>query len=226
MNGGAPVAFLACGAVARETNEVVRRAGWRADVHGIPAGLHLEPSRIADAVDVRLAELTRRYRRVIVVYGDCGTGGRLDDVLARHPAARPAGVHCYEWWAGHAWERLRGDPSVYFLTDWLVRSWDRAVIAGLGLDRFPWLRETYFGHISRLVFLRQDADADGMLARRAAGIAAYLERPLEVVATGLEPLEALLAPLAAEAGAVAYAGDGRVAAPPEPLDEEAADVRA
>jgi Protein of unknown function (DUF1638) len=202
MTEPSEVAFLACGAVAQETREVVRRAGWRADVHGIPARLHLEPSRIAPAVDERLNDLTRRYRRVIVVYGDCGTGGRLDDVIARHPAARPAGVHCYEWWSGRAWDRLREDPSAYFLTDWLVRSWDRAVVAGLGLDRFPWLRETYFGHIARVVYLRQEPDADGALARRARDIAAFVGRPLEIVATGLEPLHALLAPLALEAGAV------------------------
>jgi hypothetical protein len=192
---GAPVAFLACGALARETGELVRRNGWRADVHGISARLHLEPHKIGPAVDAKLAELTQRYERVIVVYGDCGTGGRLDDVIARYPAARPAGVHCYQWFAGDEWREISEDISLYFLTDWLVRSWETAVIKGLGLDRFPWLRETYFEHITKVVFLRQDPDADGSLERKAREIAAYLQAPLEIRGTGLGPLEALLRPL-------------------------------
>ena len=191
----APVAFLACGALARETGELVRRNGWRADVHGISARLHLEPLKIGPAVDAKLAELTQRYERVIVVYGDCGTGGRLDDVIARYPAARPAGVHCYQWFAGDEWREISEDISLYFLTDWLVRSWETAVIKGLGLDRYPWLRETYFEHITKVVFLRQDPDADGSLERKAREIAAYLQAPLEIRGTGLGPLEALLRPL-------------------------------
>ena len=192
---GAPVAFLACGALARETGELVRRNGWRADVHGISARLHLEPLKIGPAVDAKLAELTQRYERVIVVYGDCGTGGRLDDVIAKYPAARPAGVHCYQWFAGDEWREISEDISLYFLTDWLVRSWETAVIKGLGLDRYPWLRETYFEHITKAVFLRQDPDSDGSLERKAREIAAYLQAPLEIRGTGLGPLEALLRPL-------------------------------
>jgi Protein of unknown function (DUF1638) len=192
---GAPVAFLACGALARETAELVRRNGWAADVHGVSAQLHMEPHKIGPAVDEKLGALTRRYERVVVVYGDCGTGGRLDEVLAKYPAARPAGVHCYQWFAGRDWGALREDISVYFLTDWLVRSWDNAVIKGLGLDRHPWLKETYFEHLTRAVFLRQDRDPDGALEARAREIAAYMELPLEIRDTGLEPLEALLAPL-------------------------------
>lgn len=195
---GAPVAFLACGALARETGELVRRNGWRADVHGISARLHLEPLKIGPAVDAKLAELIQRYERVIVVYGDCGTGGRLDDVIAKYPAARPAGVHCYQWFAGDEWREISEDISLYFLTDWLVRSWETAVIKGLGLDRYPWLRETYFEHITKVVFLRQDPDSDGSLERKAREIAAYLQAPLEIRGTGLGPLEALLRPLMEE----------------------------
>jgi uncharacterized protein DUF1638 len=195
---GAPVAFLACGALARETAELVRRNGWRADVHGISSRLHLEPLKIGPAVDAKLAEITERYERVIVVYGDCGTGGRLDDVIARYPAARPAGVHCYQWFAGREWPELSEDISLYFLTDWLVRSWEAAVITGLGLDRFPWLRGTYFEHIEKVVYLRQDPDEDRSLERKAREIAEYLQAPIEIRGTGLGPLESLLRPLMEE----------------------------
>jgi uncharacterized protein DUF1638 len=194
----ASVAFLVCGALGRETVEVVRRNGWDADIHGLSSRLHMTPLQIAPALDRKLESLTSRYSRVVVVYGDCGTGGRIDEVIRRYPAARPAGVHCYQWFAGDAFNEMTSDLGVYFLTDWLVRTWETSVIAGLGLDRFPWLHQTYFEQITRVVYLRQDPDSDGALAAKALAIAAFLDRPLEIRSTGLEPLESVLAPLMEE----------------------------
>ncbi len=88
---GAKVALIACGAVAQDTDALVKRHGWDADVHGISSDLHMTPLEIAPAVEEKLQALLPRYERVIVVYGDCGTGGRLDKVLAKYPAVRPAG---------------------------------------------------------------------------------------------------------------------------------------
>jgi hypothetical protein len=193
---GASVAFIACGAVAQDTAALVKRHGWRADVHGISSDLHMVPLEIAPAVEKKLQDLLPRYDRVIVVYGDCGTGGRLDEVLARYPAARPAGVHCFQWYAGDLFERFTDDIGIYFLTDWLVQNWDRAVIGGLGLDRFPWLRETYFGNITRILFVRQHPDAER--EARAREIAAWMDKPLEIHDPGIEPLDALLTPLMEE----------------------------
>ena len=194
---GPRTAFLACGALARETRQIVERRGWQADVHGVSSQLHLEPLKIAPAVDAKLAKLTARYDSVIVVYGDCGTGGRLDDVLKKYPAVRPAGVHCYEWFAQDQFAQTQDDLGIYFLTDWLVRNWERAVIKGLGLDRFPWLRDTYFEHITRILFLRQEPDP--ALEQKARVIAAWMDRPIEIRDSGLRPLERLLAPLMEEA---------------------------
>lgn len=195
---GAPVAFLACGAVARDVAALVERHGWHADVHGISSELHMTPLRIAPAVEEKLSTLVGRYRRVIVVYGDCGTGGRLDEVLRRYPAVRPAGVHCFAWYADELSHRFVDDIGIYVLTDWLVDNWDRAVIHGLGLDRFPWLKETYFGNLSRILFVRQHPDR-GREAR-AREIAAGIDRPLEIHDLGIEPLDRLLAPLMSEGG--------------------------
>jgi hypothetical protein len=190
---GARVAFIACGAVAKDTAFLVNKHGWAADVHGISSDLHMTPLEIGPAVEEKLKTLTPRYDRVIVVYGDCGTGGRLDEVLARYPAVRPAGVHCFQWYAGALFERFTDDIGIYFLTDWLVTNWDRAVIGGLGLDRFPWLKETYFDNITRILFVRQHPDPDR--EARAREIAEWMERPLEIHDLGIEPLEDLLTPL-------------------------------
>lgn len=194
---GARVALLACGAVARDAAALVERHGWDADVHGISSDLHMVPLEIAPAVEAKLVDLLPRYERVIVVYGDCGTGGRLDAVLERYPAARPAGAHCFQWYAGELFRRFSEDIGIYFLTDWLVDNWERAVVHGLGLDRFPWLKDTYFGNLSRILFVRQHPD-DAREAK-AREIAAWMGKPLEIHDTGIEPLEELLAPLMEEA---------------------------
>ena len=193
---GARIALIACGAVAKDTATLVARHGWDADVHGITSDLHMTPVEIGPAVEEKIQKLLPDYDRVIVVYGDCGTGGRLDKVLERYPAVRPAGVHCFQWYAGDLFKRFDGDYGIYFLTDWLVTNWDRAVIKGLGLDRFPWLKETYFGNLTRVLFVRQHPDP--AREAKAREIAAYMEKPLEIHDLGIEPLDALLTPLIEE----------------------------
>ena len=190
------IALIACGAVAKDAAALVERHGWNADVHGISSDLHMTPLEIAPAVEEKITKLMPDYDRVIVVYGDCGTGGRLDRVLERYPAVRPAGVHCFQWYAGDLFARFDEDYGIYFLTDWLVTNWDRAVIKGLGLDRFPWLKETYFGNLTRVLFVRQHPDPDR--EAKAREIAAYMELPLEIHDLGIEPLDDLLRPLIEE----------------------------
>lgn len=193
----ASVAFVACGAVAIDTKAIVDARGWDADVHGISSDLHMTPADIAPAVEAKLEDLLPRYDRVIVVYGDCGTGGRLDAVLKKYPAVRPAGVHCFQWYSGGLFARFDEDYGIYFLTDWLVTNWERAVIKGLGLDRFPWLKETYFGNLTRVLFVRQHPDPKREV--KANEIAEYMDLPLEIHDLGVKPLEDLLVPLMEEA---------------------------
>lgn len=184
-----PLAVLACGALARDVAEVVRRLALPVDVHGVSALVHLDPARLVAAVDARLAVLAPRYARVAVMFGDCGTAGALDAVLARYPAARPGGVHCYEWWtAGEFRAITAARPGTYFLTDWLVRNWDLAVVRGLGLDRFPWLKDTYFHALTDLLYLQQHPGLEDDASR----IADWLGLPLAVRPTGVDPLEPVL----------------------------------
>ncbi len=195
---GARTALIACGAVAQDTATLVRVHGWDADVHGISSELHMTPQDIGPAVEAKLRALLPDYDRVVVVYGDCGTGGRLDEVLARYPAVRPAGAHCFAWYAGELFRRFAEEPGIYFLTDWLVQNWDRAVIKALGIDRYPWMAERYFGNLERVLFVRQHPDAER--EEKARAIAAFMGKPLEIHDLGIRPLEELLTPLMERAG--------------------------
>ncbi|TMD42798.1 MAG: DUF1638 domain-containing protein [Chloroflexi bacterium] len=194
-----PVALLICGALGKEVKTIVDEHGWDVDIYGVPAMHHFYPKKIVEAVDRRLGELSTRYRRVVVVYGDCGTAGSLDPVLDRHGAVRLPGPHCYEMFAGAAeFDRLCDEqPATFFLTDWLVRNFERAVIRGLGLDRYPDLKPVYFQNYTHCIYLAQLPN-EGLRAK-ADEIAAYLELPLEVRSVGFGELESRLTSLVEEA---------------------------
>jgi hypothetical protein len=188
-------ALLICGALGKEVKRLVDERGWDVDIYGVPAMHHFYPKKIVESVDRRLDELSPRYDRVVVVYGDCGTAGALDAVLERHGAVRVRGPHCYEMFAGSAeFERLADEqPATFFLTDWLVRNFERAVIRGLGLDRYPDLKPMYFQNYTNVIYLAQFPTA--ALFEKAREIAAYLELPLELRRVGLGELETRLAGL-------------------------------
>jgi hypothetical protein len=187
-------ALIACGALAREVLALRDRHGWDADVLGVASLLHNHPEGIAPAVRERIRRARGRYRRVIVVYGECGTRGELDAVLAEEGVERLAGPHCYEMYAdGQFAEIMKEAPGTFFLTDYLARSFDHLVIENLGIDRHPELRRDYFGNYTRVVYLAQTDDPSLLAAAEHA--AAALGLPLEVRRVGLGGLETRLVEL-------------------------------
>jgi hypothetical protein len=191
------VAFVLCGALAREVIAIARRHGWDVALFGVAASDHMQPMRIAPNVERRLRELIPRFERIVVLYGDCGTSGQLDAVLARYNVPRIAGPHCYEIYGGATFDaQMASDPGAFFLTDFLVRGFEGTIAKGLGLDRFPELRDVYFANYSRLVYMVQVEDA--ALLAKAQAIAARLGLPLELQRTGYGQLEQRLVDLMAE----------------------------
>lgn len=139
--------------------------------------------------------LAATYDRVVVGYADCGTYGALDEVCRELGLDRLPGLHCYDVYAGPSrLERFFDEqPGTYLLTDFLVRSFARTVVQEMGLDRYPELRDTYFGNYTRVVWLAQQPDAElRVLAEQAA---ARIGLPLTVVETGDHGLERALADL-------------------------------
>lgn len=181
-------AFIICGALAREVLDIITRYDWDAEVLGIPAIDHMYPERIAPDVERRFLAIREQYERVIVVFGDCGSRGALDTLLEKYDLERVDGPHCYEMYGGQTFHSLMDEePGTFFLTDFLVRGFRGTILKGLGLDRFPQLKEDYFHNYSRLVYLIQKHDPH--LVERAEQIAAYLNLPLELRHTGYGLLE-------------------------------------
>ncbi|MGI8691427.1 MAG: DUF1638 domain-containing protein [Geodermatophilaceae bacterium] len=183
------VAVIACGALARDILDLAARNAWAVDVHPLPPLLHNRPSMIAVEVERTIDALEGRYDQIGIAYADCGTYGALDEVCARRGLQRLPGLHCYDLYAGP--ERIQqffeDEPGTYLLTDFLVASFGRTVIQELGLDRHPELRDTYFAHYTRVVWLatRRTPELTELAERAAAAVGL----PLSVVEGRLDRLE-------------------------------------
>jgi hypothetical protein len=181
---------IACGALARELLAVkaLNRLD-HLDITCLPAILHNRPEEIAPAVLRKIRAARSRYADILCLYGDCGTGGALDAVLAQEGVSRIDGAHCYAFYAGlDAFDTMMEEEiGSFFLTDYLARHFDRLVWKGLGLDRFPELRDTYFQHYTRVVHLVQTNDP--AIAARAVAAAKRLALPLETRFTGYGLME-------------------------------------
>lgn len=185
--------IIACGALARELVEVLRRNDWNhIRIQCLPAELHNRPEKIPGAVEDAIKRYRDDYEHIFVAYADCGTGGLLDRVLEKYEVERIPGAHCYEFFAGASvfGDLAESELGTFYLTDFLVRHFDRLIIEGLGLDRHPQLREMYFGNYKKVVYLAQSgAEELSALARQHAE---FLDLEFEQQHTGLVPIENII----------------------------------
>ena len=172
---------VACGALALHVRAIAARRGWNVEVRALPPELHNRPERIAGEVERAVGG----DERVVLAYADCGSGGALD----AYP--RLAGDTCYDVFASdEVRAALEQQPGTYFLTDFLVRTFERTIVRSLGLDRHPELRDDYFRNYTRVVWLAQRPTPE--LRKRAEHAAATLGLPLEQRDVGDNGLEQAL----------------------------------
>lgn len=176
---------IGCGALAEELSELKRANQWTTlDIKCLDAALHNRPERIADRLESVLAQHHAEYTNILIAYADCGTGGAVDRVAQQFNAQRLPGAHCYEFYAtSPVFAALaEAEPGTFYLTDFLVRHFDRLVIEEMKLDEHPELEEMLFDRYRKVVYLAQGDSSE--LLDQAERAATRLKLPLEVVTTG------------------------------------------
>lgn len=188
------ILLLACGALAHEVLALKRLNAWdHLDLHCLPAKLHNTPDLIPDAVEAAVVARRDGFDRVFVLYADCGTGGLLQKRCADLGVEMLEGPHCYSFFEGNSVFEASQEMTCFYLTDFLVKQFDAFVTRPLGLDRFPELRDTYFGNYTTLVYQAQVDDP--ALTDLARGYAERLGLAFERRVTGYGDLEVALARL-------------------------------
>jgi len=191
----ASVLVIACGAIARELVRIRDLNNWdHVEFQCLPAKLHNSPEIIPQAVTEKIEAEQDKFEKIFVAYADCGTGGLLDKALEKYPVERIPGAHCYEFFAGSdMFHRLADEePGSFYLTDFLVRNFERLVVRGLGLDRQPSLMPLYFGNYRRVIYLAQVESEE--LKEMARAHADFLGLEFEYRFTGDQALSLLLKP--------------------------------
>jgi len=164
--------IVACGALAKEIVYVLKQLAHTADLQCLPADYHNRPEKIVPGLKTILDKQAGKYDRILIGYGDCGTGGGLDRLLENYAnAVRLPGAHCYAFYTGlNRFENLmEAELGTFFLTDYLARHFKTLIVKGMGIDQYPELKDTYFENYEKLVYLSQAPDPHLInLAREAA----------------------------------------------------------
>lgn len=155
----------------------------------LDARLHNLPLRIPAELRKKIRQYRSQYSNIFVAYADCGTRGGIDRVVEEEGIERLPGAHCYQFYAGQKmFSRLSdNEPGTFYLTDFLVRNFDRLVIKGLKLGEYPELLPDVFGNYRRVVYLAQTECRD--LQAAAVQAAAYLGLEYRYVYCGYGGLE-------------------------------------
>jgi len=192
------IGIIACGAIVREMIAIAKRQAWDFELTAIPAQLHNRPEGIAPAVAAKLDTWAARFDLILLGYADCGTGGALDALIECYEhVVRIDGPHCYEFFGGKAFDQQNeAHLGTFYLTDFLAHHFDSLVWKGLGLARYPELRDLYFGNYTHLLYLQQLPDQDETL--RAELAAAKLGLTYKYIFSGLDELETRLVALVDE----------------------------
>ncbi len=152
------ILVIACGALAKEITALIQMNNWtHLQLRYLPAKLHNEPKNIPQNIRKYLVNAQNKFSRIFIGYADCGTGGKLDNLLEEFGVQRLPGAHCYEFFSSTQTfsKMLEEEPGSFFLTDFLVKSFEKLIWQGLKINSHPELLNIYFRHYKRLVYLAQ-----------------------------------------------------------------------
>ncbi len=164
---------IACGALAKEITVLTTQLDTFVELVCLPAGFHNHPEKIVPGLEAVLRDKAQLYERVLIGYGDCGTGGQIDKLISSYPnVTRLPGAHCYAFYSGlnRFDEMVEEEIGTFFLTDYLVRQFDTIIMKGMGLDRHPEWIKIYFKNYKKLVYISQTKDSSLIAKSKEAAL--------------------------------------------------------
>lgn len=183
---GVSVQLVAC-SVFQPALEYLSRRGRlpKAAITYLPSHLHLRVDELQRQLSETIEGLEKKHP-IVLLYGTCFPD--IDRFCTSRGIYRLRGEHCFEMMLGHERYRALLDETAgtYFLDQNLVRNFHSCCVEPLELEDSE-LRELYFRHYNRLIYLHQPADAD--LADEIAAIGDFLDLPVQRIPVGYEILE-------------------------------------
>ena len=88
------ILVIACGALAKEITALIRMNNWtHLQLRYLPAKLHNEPHNIPQNIRKNLINAQNKFSQIFIGYADCGTGGKIDNLLEEFGVQRLPGAH-------------------------------------------------------------------------------------------------------------------------------------
>ena len=186
------ILLISCGALASTLKSLLKQNQWDfIKLECLPAIWHNHPEKIVPGLKqkIALAKTSKKFNKILVAYGDCGTKGELDKLLDKSGAVRIKGNHCYEFFTGsEEFEKIfSSEIGSFYLSDYLVTFFDKLILDGLGIKKHPHLRDIYFKNYKKLVYLAQTNNI--VLQRKAKLAADFLGLEYSYKFTGYKNIE-------------------------------------
>ena len=155
----------------------------------LPPVLHITPQKLEKHLLRRITAAQRKDERIICLYGECIPD--LSGVCQCHGVPKVPGHSCYEMLLGtERYDQFMDETAgTYFLENNLILNFREYCIEPLELDDEE-MRECYFKHYRKLLYVRQPTDPD--LVSQAFDLAEFLELSLSISDADYSHLEEAL----------------------------------
>ena len=151
--------------LAREVSAILQ-LNQGLDTSRVPRIPARPPERISGELRRRLA-LRLEVHRILLGYGDCGTGGEIDAVCDEYNL-NDSGSHCYEFFTSGPVREAPHRESALLPNRLPSEAFRPLGLQVLGIDLHPELLDLYFSNYERVLYLAQVAEPELVAAANAA----------------------------------------------------------
>jgi hypothetical protein len=152
----------------------------------LPSNLHLYPRTLKKNLIREIVSARKRNERPLLLYGYCVPG--IEEICIQNCAAKVSGLHCFEMLLGSdSYEQIMTETAgTYFLESELIANFREYCLEPLELYDSH-IRESFFKHYQKLIYVRQPSDRDLKVA--AGKLAGFLNLSLEIIDADYKHLE-------------------------------------